>query len=415
MSLQTAWQLLGAMLCGALIGMQREFVGQREPRPSFAGVRTLTLVALLGALATQLGQRIGWWVPCIAFIGLVVLVSVSHTLRHTEDPGLTTEVVSLLTFLVGMTMVEGAAQIAVAVTIVMTGLLSIKKPLHEFARQLSEADVNATLKFAIVSLVILPLLPNRAFGPYDVLNPYTIWLMVVLISGISFLGYILIQLAGPTRGLLLTGLLGGLVSSTAVTLSAAQRSRAGQGVAGALASSALVASAVLFPRTLVVVSIVNPRLLLTAGWALAGMGLVGGLTCVVLGRRVEYGGPSKPVLEFTNPFLLREAIRFGVLFAGVLIVVQLAQQFLGTAGVYLTAVASGFADIDAIVLSMARMSATGTPALLAARTIVVAIMANTMVKCAILWVFGNRAVAWPATPGFVAMLLSGVAALFLMR
>jgi uncharacterized membrane protein (DUF4010 family) len=390
MSLQAAWQLLGAMLCGALIGMQREFVGQREPRPSFAGVRTLTLIALLGALATQLAERVGWWVACIAFLGLVVLVSVSHILRPSEDPGLTTEVVSLLTFLVGVTMVEGAAQIAVAVTIVITGLLSIKRPLHEFARRLSEADVNATLKFAIVSLVILPLLPNRAFGPYDVLNPYTIWLMVVLISGISFLGYILIQLAGPTRGLLLTGLLGGLVSSTAVTLSAAQRSRAGEGVTGALALSALVASTVLFPRTLIVAS-------------------------VVLARRVGHGGPSKPPLEFTNPFLLREAIRFGVLFAGVLVVVHLAQQFLGAAGLYLTAVASGFADIDAIVLSMARMSAAGTPALLAARTIVVAIMANTAVKCAILWLFGNRAVAWPATPGFAAMLVSGVLALFLMR
>ena len=207
MSPEAAWQLSGAMLCGALIGMQREFVGQREPHPAFAGVRTLTLVALLGALSTQLGEQLGWWLPCIAFTGLVALVSISHYLRQAADPGLTTEVVSLLTFLVGVTMAAGAAQIAVSVTIVMTGLLSIKRPLHEFARRISEADVNATLKFALVSLVILPLLPNRAFGPYGVLNPYAIWLMVVLISGISFLGYILIELAGPTRGLALTGLL----------------------------------------------------------------------------------------------------------------------------------------------------------------------------------------------------------------
>ena len=415
MSLEAAWQLLGAMLCGALIGMQREFVGQRDTRPSFAGVRTLTLIALLGALATQLGERLGWWVPCIAFIGLVVLVSISHVLREADDPGLTTEVVSLLTFLVGMTMVEGAAQIAVAVTIVMTGLLSIKKPLHEFARRLSEADVNATLKFALVSLVILPLLPNQTFGPYGVLNPYSIWLMVVLISGISFLGYILIQLAGPTRGLALTGLLGGLVSSTAVTLSAAQRSRAGEGVTGPLAVSALVASAVLFPRTLIVVAVVNPKFLLTVGWAVAGMGLVSACASVLLARRVRHGGPSKPALEFTNPFLLREAVRFGVLFAVVLVVVQLAQQFLGAAGLYLAGAAAGVTDVDPITLSMARMTAAGTPALLAARTIVVAIMANTVVKCAILWLFGNRAVAWPATPGFAAVLLSGVVALLLMR
>jgi uncharacterized membrane protein (DUF4010 family) len=415
MSLETAWQLLGAMLCGALIGMQREFVGQRDTRPSFAGVRTLTLIALLGALSTQLGERLGWWLPCITLLGLVVLVSVSHFLRRVEDPGLTTEVVSLLTFLVGVTMVEGAAQIAVAVTIVITGLLSIKKPLHEFARRLSEADVNATLKFALVSLVILPLLPNRAFGPYGVLNPYTIWLMVVLISGISFLGYILIQFAGPTRGLALTGLLGGLVSSTAVTLSAAQRSRAGNAVAASLALSALIASTVLFPRTLIVVAVVNPTLLLTVGWAVAGMGLVGAVASGLLARRVRHDVAAKSVVEFTNPFLLREAIRFGVLFAVVLVVVQFAEHFLGALGMYLAGLIAGITDIDAITLSMARMSATHTPALLAARTIVVAIMSNTVVKCAILWLFGNRAVAWPATPGFVAVLFSGILALLLMR
>lgn len=415
MSLETAWQLLGAMLCGALIGMQREFVGQREPHPSFAGVRTLTLIALLGALSTQLGERLGWWLPCITFVGLVTLVSVSHFLRQAEDPGLTTEVVSLLTFLVGVTMVEGAAQIAVAVTIVMTGLLSIKRPLHEFARRLSEADVNATLKFALVSLVILPLLPNRTFGPYDVLNPYAIWLMVVLISGISFLGYVLIQFAGPTRGLALTGLLGGLVSSTAVTLSAAQRSRAGNTVAGPLALSALIASTALFPRTLIVVAVVNPKLLLTVAWPVAGMGLVGAAASGLLAHQVRHNATMKSAVEFTNPFLLREAIRFGVLFAVVLVVVQLAQQFLGTVGLYLAGMIAGIGDVDPITLSLARMSAHGTPALFAARTIVIAVISNTVVKCAILWLFGNRAVAWPATPGFATVVLSGVVALLLMR
>jgi uncharacterized membrane protein (DUF4010 family) len=415
MSLEAAWELLGAMLCGALIGMQREFVGQREPRPAFAGVRTLTLVALLGALSTQLGAQLGWWLPCIAFIGLVVLVSISHYLRQAADPGLTTEVVSLLTFLVGVTMVEGAAQIAVSVTIVMTGLLSIKKPLHEFARRLSEADVNATLKFALISLVILPLLPNRALGPYGVLNPYTIWLMVVLISGISFLGYILIQFAGPTRGLALTGFLGGVVSSTAVALDAAQRSRASDGVGGPLALSALIASTVLFPRTIVVIGVVNPRLLPTVGWALGGMGLVGAAACIVLARRVRSSTAPQPPVEFTNPFLLRAAIRFGVLFAVVLVAVQLAQRFLGAMGLYLTGLLAGLTDVDAITLSMARMSAAGTPALLAARTIVVAVLANTVVKAAILWLMGRRTVAWPATPGFIVVTLTGIVALLVMR
>ena len=415
MVLEAAWQLLGAMLCGALIGMQREFVGQREPHHSFAGVRTLTLIALLGALATQLGERLGWWLPCIAFMGLAALVSVSHFLRQPEDPGLTTEVVSLLTFLVGVTIVAGAAQIAVAVTIVITGLLSIKKPLHEFARRLSEADVNATLKFALVSRVILPLLPNRPLGPYGVLNPSTIWLMVVLISGISFLGYVLIQFAGPTRGLALTGLLGGLVSSTAVTLSAAQRSRTGDGMGGPLALSALIASTVLFPRTLIVVGVVNPTLLLTVGWALGGMGLVATGACVLLARQVRSSTSPESSVEFTNPFLLREAIRFGVLFAIVLVAVQFAQRFLGALGLYLTGMLAGLSDVDPIALSMARMSAAGTPALLAARTIVVAVLANTVVKAAILWLMGHRTVARPATPGFVAVVLSGVVALLVMR
>jgi uncharacterized membrane protein (DUF4010 family) len=415
MSLEAAWQLLGAMLCGALIGMQREFVGQREPHPAFAGVRTLTLVALLGALSTQLGERLGWWLPCIAFIGLVALVSISHYLRQAADPGLTTEVVSLLTFLVGVTIAAGAAQIAVSVAIVMTGLLSIKKPLHEFARRLSEADVNATVKFALVSLVILPLLPNRPFGPFGVLNPYSIWLMVVLISGISFLGYILIQLVGPTRGLALAGLLGGLVSSTAVALNAAQRSRTAAGAGGSLALSALVASTVLFPRTCIVIGVVNPTLLLTVGWALGGMGLVGVAACALLARRVSSSAAPQPPVEFTNPFLLREAIRFGVFFAIVLVVVQLAERFLGAVGLYLTSMLAGLTDVDAIALSMARMNARGTPALLAGRAIIIAVVANTVAKAAILWLMGKRAVAWPATPGFAAVVVGGIVALLVMR
>jgi uncharacterized membrane protein (DUF4010 family) len=407
-----AQRLLVALLCGALIGLEREFAHQHEERVRFAGVRTMTLIGLSGAVAAYLSMTIGWWVGATAFLTVSALMVTAYFAEAERDPGMTTQVAGLLTFLIGAMIVHGDATLAVAVAIVATLVLSLKTPLHEFARRLSEEDLYATLKFALITFVVLPFLPNRTYGPFDVLNPWEIWLMVVLISGISFSAYVLNKLLGARRGTVVSALLGGLVSSTAVTLAAAQRSREAEKLSTLQASSALLASAVMFPRILVVVAVVQPALLRVVSLPIAVMALVAGATCVPL-LRGEQRLRDAPAPEFQNPFALGAALRFGAVFMVILVAAKVAQIFYGGTGLLVTAAISGLADVDAITLSVAKQISGGATMPMAARAIILAALSNTASKAALVLTLGSRSMARQVLLGFGAVLLAGAVGLVL--
>jgi uncharacterized membrane protein (DUF4010 family) len=410
--LEIGQRLLIALLCGALVGLEREFVRQREGRAPFAGVRTMMLIALAGALATHLSLTMGRWIVAVAFAAVGTLLAISYYADAERDPGMTTEVAGLVTFLLGVMIAEGTATLAVATAIVVTLILSLRGPLHEFARRISEEDLYATLKFAIMTFVVLPFLPNRAYGPFAVLNPWEIWLMVVLISGISFLAYVLNHLLGERRGTVVAALLGGLVSSTAVTLAAAQRSREQARLAPLLAAAVLLASVVMLPRVLVVLAIVQPSLVPVLVLPAAMMALANGIACVLLlrGRHVV---PEEPGAQLENPFALGAAIRFALFFTAVLFGAKAAEVLYGGAGLYAAAAVSGLADVDAITLSVAKQVGNGTAIDLGARTILVAVMANTASKAALAWSLAGRPMARRVLLGLGATLLAGVAGLAL--
>lgn len=416
--MQALFYRFGAALAiGLLIGLEREHAAARAQEKIFAGVRTFPLLSLAGCMALLLSENLGSPLPfgiITALVGILVAVTYAISARQGQI-GMTTEIAAVVAYLLGALCYTEQFALAAALTVVTMVLLSLKLEMRALAAKLSQEDIYATLKFAVITAIVLPVLPNRTFGPLDVLNPYKIWLMVIFISGISFLGYLLIKIVGPRQGIGLTGLLGGLVSSTAVTLSFSQRSTREKALARPFAMAIMVAWTVMFARILVVVSALNRPLfdvlwlpLLIAG--VVGLGYCGYLA---LAQRTRETGD----VDFANPFELGPAVKFGLLYAAILLIAKAAQLYLGNTGVYLSSIVAGLTDVDAITLSLSQLSSGGASALdlvTAARGIVFACISNTAVKGGIVLASGSRELRRALLPGFVAMLGATLAVAFLV-
>jgi len=416
MDIETAWQFGVSLGLGMLIGLERERT--RGDTYSFAGVRTFSLVSLLGAITVYTGEESGLvWLVGLVFLALVSLaVAAYYVAARNGKPGITTEISLLITFFIGLLCAWGELEVAGVIAVVTMLLLALKGWLHNLARRIETSDVEATLKFAIITLIILPLVPNTNFSlaGLDVINPYKTWLMVVLIAGLNFVGYILIKVVGREHGLGITGLLGGLVSSTAVTLSFSQRSRTEPGLASMFVLTILLAWTVMFFRVLIVVGVVNFSLarILLPGMLLLGVVSLG--ICLLLWRRDR----SKVVAEVetgSNPFELGGAIKFGLLFALVIFIASAAQAYFGDAGLYFTGALAGLTDVDAISLSMADLS-LNDPAnsAAAARTIVIAVISNTLVKSGMVLWLGAPSMRNSIIPISLALTLTGAIAVYLV-
>jgi len=379
--LTTTLRFAAALGLGVLLGLERE---RAKTEQSFAGVRTFGLIALSGGVAAFLDSALDRpWLALAVFVAIATLVTVGYLVSAQKgELGVTTEVSSLLAFLLGFLCVAGHVASAAGLAVASGGVLALREWLHRLARRIETADVEATLQFAIVSLIILPLVPDRNFGPapLDVINPYKIWLMVVLISGLNFASYLLVKIVGAEHGIGLTGLLGGLVSSTAVTLGFAQRSREDARQVGALALGILVAWTVMFVRVVVLVAAVNRSLAPAIGLAMLGFAIPSLAISWLLWRR-QRPSDTATVSAGSNPFELGQAIRFGLLFGVITFVAKAAQVYLGDAGLYLAGAIAGLTDVDAIALSMSQLASSNAElAVPAARSIVIAVAANTVFK-----------------------------------
>lgn len=376
---------------GMLIGLQREWSSTR-----MAGIRTFPIVALVGAVAAALVEPAGGWLLATGLIAMTAVTILGNWLKLQQgaaEPGLTTEVTMMLAYLLGAMVVLGDPVHAVVLTGAVAVLLQLKGPLHAAVGRLGDHDVKAITQFVLISLVILPLLPSRDFGPYSVLNPREIWWMVVLIVGIGLAGYLAYKFFGEKAGTLLGGLLGGLVSSTATSVSYARRSREQPKLSGMAAVVVILASTVVFGRVLIEIAAVASSKFheLAPPVAIYGGALV--LIAWVAWRRER---PEKdddtPGLDLGNPSELRSALVFGLLYAGVLLAVAWAKDQLGSGGLYAVAVISGLTDMDAITLSTARLAADGQLATSTAwRAIVVASMSNLVFKGGAVAVLGSPA------------------------
>ncbi len=375
---------------GLLVGLQRE---QAEGR--VAGLRTFALTALLGAICALLSEPAGAWVlpaAILALASLVILGNIAKLRAGLQDPGITTEVAVLLTFVIGAYLMIGRVEVGIVSGGALAVLLQFKDRGHRLVQRLGDRDVAAVMRFALLSLVILPVLPNQTYGPLDVLNPRQIWLMVVLIVGIGFAGYLAYRFLGERAGTPLSGLLGGAISSTATTVSYARLGSGEEASQRAAALVIMIASAVVFVRVLVEIAAVAPASLRTAAppivVVLAGFSLVSFVAWLRLGRDPE---AAAPMPDQRNPTELGPALVFGLLYGVILLAVAWGESRFGDDGLYLIAAISGLSDMDAITLSAAELYRQGRLEAGALwRVVLVASLSNLVFKLGVCAVLGGR-------------------------
>jgi len=411
-----------ALAVGLLIGLEREqsAAAERTDQHLIGGARTHPIVALLGGLSALLARELGVGLPLLLLVALTAFIVVAYAaaLRAGRGPGITSEVALLVSYVLGaLALSHGVIEpltrrisVVAASAVVVTLLLSSKPRSKALAQRISQQDVNATLKFLIVGVVVLPLLPNETFGPLDVLNPREMGLLVVLIAGISFVGYAAVRIVGPERGLGLTGFVGGLASSTAVTLAMASRAKEEPALVRACALAVVLASTVMIARVAVVVGVVNPQLLRALAAPLLAMGLASTAASLALYFRSRQHGRAAEAVSISNPFELSTALKFALLFSVVLLGSTAATKYLGTRGTYAAGILAGTTDVDAITLSMARLAGGAIPMPVAATTVFLGLASNTIVKAVMATVLGGWRFGRVVAAAFGISLMAGGAA-----
>ncbi|VAX06923.1 MgtC family [hydrothermal vent metagenome] len=389
-------QLGSALALGLLIGLERGWhMRKQSDGERVAGLRTYGLISLLGGIFALLAQQIDMLLLGFGFIGLVMVTIAAYYQRISEqnDIGITSVIAILLTFLLGALCTLGLVHIAAPVAVIIALLMSFKPVLHQFLRKLKHIEFYAVLKMLLISVVILPVLPNRTFDPWDALNPYQIWWMVVLIAAISFVGYFAIKITGTRQGMLITGIFGGLASSTAVTLHLSRLTHEQPDDTNAAAAGILAACATMFPRLLIITYIFNPLLgqqLLFPVLLIASLIYLLTVVFWYQSKTKKYHTQQSAQPPLHNPFQLASALQFGLLLAMIMLLSRLMVNYFGDSGIYLLAAASGIADVDAISLSITQMSLQQLPLEIAARAILLAAIINSMVKTSIAFFAGNR-------------------------
>ena len=421
----TLISFLVALAAGALIGLERQQDTSMDQRMGMGGVRTFPLIALTGALSMFISQALGIWVlvGSLLILGSLLTVSYLEELQRKNRPGMTTPVAALITFLLGALALMPNLNmdtthrylLLISSAAVVMAVLSFKEQLHQLVERVSDDDIYATAKFVILALVVLPLLPNRPVGPFDVLNPFSIGMMVVLIAAVSFVGYLCTRFVDPNKGLATTGILGGLVSSTAVTLSVSSQIRQNPHMAIPGAMAILGASSTMFARMLIIIGLLEPDLLPTVLAPLGAMTLTGFGTVLFLYGKTRNPVSDSPHIPLRNPFELRSALAFGLLYALVLLVAKAAQTFLGEAGLYGSSILAGTTDVDAITLSLVNFFQEGLNPKTAATAITLAAITNTIVKTLIAMWSGKRALSRYVLPSMALVLGAGGAIIFILR
>ncbi len=379
---------------GLLVGLQRQ-----KSDHEMAGVRTFTLISVMGVVSAFLARDFNnpFILPAlgICITALLVIANIIKLKKLNDtDVGQTTEVAALLMFAIGAYLVMGDRVVAVIVGGSMAILLYIKEHLHNFIEKLSEKDLAAIMTFAGISLVILPLLPDKTYGPLDVLNPQNIWLMVTLIVGISVIGYFIYKFVGKKVGIISNGILGGLISSTATTVSYARKTKNSNAINKMAAFVITTASAVALVRVMVEVGVVIPEKLPELILPLATVCMLMALLCVGLFYIISKNGGDEKMPEPKNPAQFKSALIFGLLYGGILLAVAFTKQEFGNDALYVVAIISGLTDVDAITLSLSQlMKGGGLNTAMGWRLILLATLSNLLFKGIMAVVLGTRQLA----------------------
>ncbi len=409
--LQIALRLGVAGLGGLMVGVEREWSGRQDGHKArFAGVRTFLMLALVGALGAtlqELGHDLAGVVLLAAAGSLVVTAYAVRAIRGEIESS--TEVAAVLSLGGGFIAGLGLLHISFAVFSLTALVLVEKGRLHGLVSRIPPATLEAAVRFAVLSLVILPLLPAGPYGPEPGIYPQELWSLVLIFSGLSFAGYMALRLVGPHRGYGVAGLLGGLISSTAVTLTFSRHSRDKTELGGALALGVLAACSVMYLRVVVVASLLS-RSLGLALLPLLALPFVVGLISVALvyrGQETSQGVPELP----KSPLDLGSSLQMAALFQLVLYGVHYAREWLGDAGVLFTAALLGLTDVDALTISMVKLAREGASLELAATALCLGVLSNGVLKLTVAAVIGKGRFRRVVAAGLTGLLVSGALAL----
>ncbi|MGR5119047.1 MgtC/SapB family protein [Vibrio astriarenae] len=403
------WNLFIALLLGAIVGTQRGWVMRNSLEGSrVAGIRTFSLVGLLGGLIAILADIYSPALLGFALVALVVLACIAFVIQQkkSDDISITGVVSLIITFVLGSLAVSGEAVLAAAAAVITAVVLDNKKELHQALQRLQEYELDAALRLLLISIVLLPLLPNQTYGPWGALNPYEIWWMVVLIASISFVGYFAIKIGGTKRGILFTSVFAGLSSSTALTLQFSHLSREQPPMSPLLASGILLSCGTMFPRLLVVLSVINPQLIPRLSPIVLTMMITLYLPAWWIWRTCK-DDTVEPTNKQSNPLALQSALFFGAVLAMIMLLSHALSDWFGSAGILILSAVSGMTDVDAISLTLGRQSTVSLDMDIAVFGILIAASVNTLVKMGLVITIGDKTLGYRIAPVMMLSVLFG--------
>lgn len=417
---RTVVELVSALVLGSVIGLERGWRQRERAEGSrVAGLRTFALLGLFGGVLGVLTQDMGPVPAALGLGGLSLIAAAAYreNVRVHGSLSATTAVTMLLTGALGLMAGAGQPALAIGTAVIAAVLLDLKPTLHRWLRLVEQRELSAALQMMVLTAVILPMLPNRGYGPYQALNPYHLWWSVVLIAGLSLCGHLAIRLTGPSRGIFWTGLLGGLASSTAATLALARRAHGNDGVLTAASAGIFASSAMMFVRMTALVVVLRPALLASMGAAMVVGAVVLLAASLLRLRSASLPDAAGPAADTTDPFDLSSALGFGLLLGVLALLTRSAQQWLGDAGLYAMSLLSGLLDVDAILLTVMHMNGRAVldnpQATIAAG---LAVASNMVMKALFCWFGGSPALGRRVSTGFaVAMTAASATAWMVAR
>ena len=382
--------LIVAALGGTAVGLERQRSGHADgPAARFAGIRTFTMLGALAGIAGWLWMTGGTALAAILLAGAIAITVSAYIVASRQNVDGTTEVSALIVMAAGVLAGMGSMRLASGIIAIEVLLLVEKSRLHALAAQVDDVDLRSGVRFGVMALVILPLLPEGPYGPFGGVRPRALWAFVLFFSGLSFIGHVMRRVVGPERGYLASGLIGGLVSSTNVTLTFARSSRNQRPLERALAFGAVAANAVLYPRVLAAVAVLSPALVLPVLSYLAAPALIVAAVAAAGLRTRDRGAAASSLLLSRNPLQVSAAVQMAILFQAVLTIVGIARARWGDAGTLATAAVLGLTDVDALTFSMTREVAPKGGLDTAALAIAIGVAANTFVKMTVALILGG--------------------------
>ncbi|WP_417872940.1 MgtC/SapB family protein [Xanthomarina gelatinilytica] len=408
-------RVLVALGIGLVLGLEREF-SNADKDEIFAGLRTLSIVSLLGFSSALLNYLINPWFFSIGFLSVIVIVAISYWVSSNKgDIGSTTEFTTVFTYLLGGLTFLGHIELSLALTVVIVVLLSLKIKFKSIVGQITQTELYAFIRFVIIALLILPFLPNTNFGPYNVINPSEIGWIIVLTSGIGFIGYILMKFLDSKRGLLLTGIFGGMVSSTVVSWIFSKRSKEHPKLSSSFAIAIFAAATIMIGRVLIWVFIFNPTMingLLTPIFIMILTAI--GVTFYFY-KKHNVNQLESEEIPLGEPLNIRDAVFFGLIYTAILILVSYASNNYGDKGIYISSAISALTDIDAITISMSKLGGNTVEFLTAQNAILLATLTNTIVKIGLTLWFGSKQLKKYILIGYGLIFIAGIVGFIILN